>query len=69
MKLDYSLECLLLEGQLALVKAEVSLIPRLIPVLGTNRCSHEHAFHDKLAQQGPLTPVLRGQENHLLCQS
>ncbi len=68
-KLDYSLECPLLEGQLALVKAEVSLISRFIPVLGANRCSHEHAFHDELAQQGPLTPVLRGQENHLLCQS
>ena len=69
MKLDYSLEGPLLEGQLALVKAEVSLISCLIPVPGANRCFHEHAFHDKLAQQGPLTSVLWSQENHLLCQS
>jgi hypothetical protein len=57
-KLDHSLDCPLLEGQPALVKAEVSLLSRLIPVLGTNRCFHEHASHDKLAQQGPLTPVI-----------
>ena len=68
-KLDHSLDCPLFKGQPALVKAEVRLLSRLIPVLGTNRCFHEHASHDKLAQQGPLTSVLWSQENHLLCQS
>ncbi len=37
-KLGYSLKCPPLERQSALVKAKVSLLPHLIPVLGTNRC-------------------------------
>jgi hypothetical protein len=38
MKLGYSLKCPPLEWQSALVKAEVSLLPHLIPILGTNSC-------------------------------
>jgi hypothetical protein len=37
-KPDHSLNCSPLEGQPALVKAKVSLLSHLIPVLGTNRC-------------------------------
>ncbi len=37
-KPGHSLDCSPLEGQPALVKAEVSLLSHLIPVLGTNRC-------------------------------
>jgi hypothetical protein len=37
-KPGHSLDCSPLERQPALVKAEVSLLSHLIPVLGTNRC-------------------------------